>query len=433
MAIQLYKQSGWIDTIKGFESFGITPEIRAQGTISKGYSSDSHPVSLDYFLVHREPEPLKSTKTLQALLLVYGMRQEELKTLHVSIPSPDLCFKTGRFKYGKKSGVLCSSDDNMTGRPLMDLKVSQTITLHQGAEQQCQKCPFNQDGSCKETVLVLFTILAPTDEQPDPFGMMLFKMTLPRTARNPFFGDYALAMARAHSTVLRYGLDLQHFPQSMIPFTVSLVLRSGQYYDDKRQTQVKTQYYVPQLNLNYERLCVRLSQVVEQFVGHQLNERPQKALVEWEPAGPDIGDGDNMPGVVETPELAELRQKVEQKNFQLLQWYEFLEKLFAYYGKHPNHVKNSVRTHLKIESGDFHECTNLAALKKYAKEQEKKLKASKDEQQDSMTDEEIDAGRERLIARYPVAKSTKLVPEYDKAVELQDWQKVRDMIEEADQ
>ena len=58
--IVLYQETGWVNTIRGLSSFGITPEIRAQGTISKGYSLPDRPVSLDYFLVHMEPEPLKA-------------------------------------------------------------------------------------------------------------------------------------------------------------------------------------------------------------------------------------------------------------------------------------------------------------------------------------------------------------------------------------
>lgn len=260
--IVLYQETGWVNIIRGLSSFGITPEIRAQGTISKGYSLSEHPhiVSLDYFLVHMEPEPLKNTVTLPKLLECYHVKQEDLKCLSVSIPSPDLCIKAGRVKYGKKSGVLCSSDDNITGIPLMDLK-SGDILLYQGAVQNCKECPFKQDDTCKETVLVLFTILAPTDKDSNPFGNMLFKMTLPRTARNPFFGNYALAMTESHHTLMRYGLDQHRVPQSMIPFQLSLVKRNGQYFNEKKKSQVKTSYYVPQLLLDSERLRERLERL----------------------------------------------------------------------------------------------------------------------------------------------------------------------------
>lgn len=273
--IKLYEPSGWIDTIRNLDTFGIVPEIRAQGTISKGYSTPQKPVSLDYFLVHKDPEPTRDTVTLPDLLNCYGVKQDALKTLHVSIPSPALSFKTGRFKYGKKSGVLCSSDDNVVGHPLMTLKAGKII-LELGTDQECESCPFNEDGTCKETVLVLFTINSPTIDDPAPFGFMLFKMSLPRTARNPFFGDYALAMELAYTTVLRYGLDHQHVPQSILPFLLSLVKRRGQYFNKETQSQTKTTYYVPQIRLDYDRLCVLLDRFAKQFQGHQLYAAPQQ-------------------------------------------------------------------------------------------------------------------------------------------------------------
>lgn len=285
--IRLYNQAGWVDTIKGLDKFGIVPEIRAQGTISKGYGGEptqsgdgTKPVKLDHFLVHREPEPVKTTKTLPEILECYHVEQKELKTLHISIPDPAMCFKTGRFKFGKKSGVLCSSDDNVVGRPLQDLDAV-GVKLHQGVFVNCEGCPFNKNGTCNETVLVLCTISAPNDETPAPCGQMLFKMTLPRTARNPFFGDYALAMQLSYNTVLRYGLDHSHFPQAVIPYKVSLALRNGQYFDEKKKSQTRTTYYVPQIGLDYERLCSRLEKFAEQFGGKKLYAgMAQKALPE---------------------------------------------------------------------------------------------------------------------------------------------------------
>ena len=285
--IQLYHQAGWVDTIKGLDKFGIVPEIRAQGTISKGYGGEptqsgdgTKPVKLDHFLVHREPEPVKTTKTLPEILECYHVEQKELKTLHISIPDPAMCFKTGRFKFGKKSGVLCSSDDNVVGRPLQDLEIG-GVKLHQGVYVNCEGCPFNKNGTCNETVLVLCTISAPNDETPAPCGQMLFKMTLPRTARNPFFGDYALAMQVSYNTVLRYGLDHSHFPQAVIPYKLTLALRNGQYFDEKKKSQTRTTYYVPQISLDYDRLCSRLEKFAEQFGGKKLyTGMEQKALPE---------------------------------------------------------------------------------------------------------------------------------------------------------
>ena len=330
MSITLYQKVGWIDAIKGLEQFGIVPEIRAQGTISKGYSSQQYPVKLDYFLVHVDPEPTEKTVTLPKILKCYKKKQEDLKTLCVGIPSPDLSFKAGRFKYGKKSGVLCSSDDNIIGKPLMDLK-SKDITLEQGVIQECKHCPFNEDRSCKETVLVMFTINAPSIDSPSPFGQMLFRMTLPRTARNPFFGDYALAMGTAYNAVLRYGLDHKHFPQSMVPFHLSLVLRTGQYYDTKTKSQTKTTYYIPRLKLDEERLYKLLERFADQFNGRQLYVQEQKLLPEHNPIPYKTiqqkceAEAQRLRGV--NPEKAEEFISLDKSSWSIGQWDMGLKRL----------------------------------------------------------------------------------------------------------
>lgn len=452
MAITLYKQTGWIDTIRGLEKFHITPEIRAQGTISKGVtdapakSGGTKAEPRDHFIVHFEPECRVSTKTDPGLLKMYGVTQPKLKQLHVSIPSPDLCFNTGRFKYGKRSGVLCSSDDNVKGKPLMDIKNGNTIVLHQGAEQRCQECPFNADGSCKETMLVLFTISAPTDDQTAPFGNMLFKLSLPYKARNPFMGNYALAMSETYTTVLQYGLDHQHFPQSMIPFKLSLVERPGQYYDAKKKSQVKTSYYLPEINLDSERLHARLAQMAERFHARQLSVMPeQKSLVSeiieeevtrgWEPAGPDIGDGDNMPlsadGAGKQIELNEVRQNIR--------------KLWEKYDVHPAAADNSFKKFCR-EDGRSETtitlCDDLEFLKAYGKYKQAKLKAeaaAKSERAKAGDEAEAlkrqNAEEDRVwlvenLLNLPVVKKQEIIEQYDAAMEKADWKTCLNIINE---
>jgi len=323
-------------------------------------------------VIHREPECRVNTKTLPDILSAYGVAQEALKDVHVGIPDPALCIKTGRNKYGRKSGVLCYSDDNVTGRPLQDLTAA-GVTLEQGAFVECSSCPFRDDGTCKETVLVLFTINAPDDSTPAPCGNMLFKMSLPRTARNPFFGDYALAMQTAYNTVLRYGLDHRHFPQGMIPFRISLVLRNGQYFDTRKNAQVKTSYYVPQISLDYARLCSRLEKFAEQFGGRQLYAPPEKLKL--------AGTTEPMQAVTpdETPEEREIvdsylepdpplteADMTEEDAKLIAEMQSTIYELLEMTGWANRHKANSVRKHLfGGNPGTVKDCDDPVRLEAY--------------------------------------------------------------------
>ena len=332
MSIKLFeKNKGWGNEIAALTEFNIVPEIRAYGTISKGFSgnTDGYPTKANHFIVHFKHECTPGTKTDKAFLKNYGIKNDlNLTMLNVSLPALDLAFSTARFKFGKKSGVMCSSDDNLSGYPLMDIKEKDNgkVVLHRGAQQDCIDCPFHHedDGTCKTTLQAYFILNSVDDTKQAPYlPTQLFKITLPKKARNPFFGDLQLAMGLANTLTLQYGIDQQHFPQSQVPFKLELIERSGQYFNKNTQSQTKTTYYIPVISLDYARMCSRLEKYSDQFNGRLLAKHPEKLeIVQPETLG--------LPPETVIEDEEEQMLALPEKALQLLEKY-------SYY-KHPAHM-----------------------------------------------------------------------------------------------
>jgi len=310
--IQLFNDGGWGANLPALAEFNIKPEIRAHGTISKGFApggGKNFPTKSDHFIVHFKPVCIPGTKTDGRLLSSYGIDSDkDLKVLHVGMIDPMLGFSTGRFKFGGKSGVMCSSDDNVIGNPLMDVKDGSKTILELGVKSECQHCVFStgDNPTCSTILMSYFLINSPNDDTRAPYlPTQLFKMTIPKKARNPFFGDLKLAMQLAYSLTLQYGIDQQHFPQSMIPFRLELMEQSSQYYDATKKSQVKTTFNVPVIALDYDRMCKRLEKYADQFGGRMLAQHPEETKM--------ISQGSQ---VIETPQT---EQEIPPTQYEQLQ------------------------------------------------------------------------------------------------------------------